>query len=83
MVASKVNEVYRVLECRPDSYQGWYYQANQLRHRNLCQDALYSYEKAIEYHPNDYFAWYYKGKVLEELEKYLEAIYSFSVACKI
>lgn len=71
-----MNEVYRVLECRPDSYQGWYHQANQLRQRNLCHDVLYSYERSIEYHPHDYEAWYYRGKVLEELARYKEAIVS-------
>lgn len=83
MVMIEQSSLYRTLECRPDNYYGWYYQANQLRSQNNLIDALFSYEKALEYHPDDYFCWYYHGKVLEELGKYKQAIYSFQQACKI
>ena len=74
---------YRPLECRPDSYYGWYHQGNLLRMQGHYQEALISYENALEYYPNDYWAWYKRGMTLEELGRYQEAVTSYENASEI
>ena len=41
--------IFNPLECRPDSYQGWYAQGNTLLDQRRFGDALISYERALEY----------------------------------
>ncbi len=73
----------KILECRPDSYQGWYQQANLDRDRGCYFEALLGYEKALEYYPDDYWSWYRRGKVLEILGRYSEANQSYTLGCQI
>ncbi|MGL6340957.1 MAG: tetratricopeptide repeat protein, partial [Waterburya sp.] len=75
--------MYQPLECRPDSYQEWYQQGNQLRAEGYYQEALISYDRALDYHPRDYWTWYRKGAVLEALGYYYDAIDSYAKAIAI
>jgi tetratricopeptide (TPR) repeat protein len=74
---------YVFLECRPDGYQSWFEQGNQLRKLNCYREALWCYDKALDYYSHDYYTWYYRGKVLEELNELTDALSSFIQACNI
>ena len=59
-----VRTTYRPLECRPDSYQGWYQQGNIRWQSGHIEEALLCFSRAIEYHPEDYWAWYKQAMAL-------------------
>lgn len=65
---------YRPLECRPDSYRGWYQQGQLCWLEGNVDEALLCYHRALEYYPNDYWAWYHLAIAHEKLGHVDEAI---------
>ncbi|MFM7576356.1 MAG: tetratricopeptide repeat protein, partial [Microcystaceae cyanobacterium] len=75
--------LFNPLECRPDSYQGWYQQGNGLWEQGRFAEALMSFDRAIDYYPEDYWAWYKRGMTLEQLGRFTEAAESYERAARI
>ena len=77
MTRSPSLTVFKTLECRPDSYQGWYQQGNALGQQGRFSEDLTCYDRALEYYPRDYLAWYKRGNILEALGRYEDAVTSY------
>jgi superkiller protein 3 len=62
---------------------GLIYLGNAFYYKNLYDDSISCYEKAILINPEFYNAWYNKGKALGELGRYEEAIEAYDIVLEI
>lgn len=60
----------QVLESRPDSFRGWFQQAEELKCQGFLIEALHSFDRALQYYQHDYYSWYYRGQILEEINSF-------------
>ncbi|MCQ2981207.1 MAG: tetratricopeptide repeat protein [Treponemataceae bacterium] len=81
--ASAIKNIRHALDLEPEFYDYWVDYGLYLNHRNLNQEAIDAWTRAIELRPDYFLAYVYRGGIYDSLNRLEDALNDFVTVTKL